>query len=115
MVLRSQDHALHPGVPEEPAPLFGVRLLQGEHGRVLDAAPPFHAREGVGAEMDESGEAVLQGVPLLRRRDDANGLGEHRLRRIIGFNGQGACGRRRTAGGQQDRDHQGNLAHNTQK
>ena len=115
MVLGRQDHTLHPGIPEDPAPLVGVRLAEVEHGGVLDAAPPFHAREGVGAEVHEGGEAVLQGMPLLRRRDDPHGFGDHLLRRIAGADGKGARGRCRAACGQERRNEQGNLAHNTQK
>ena len=115
MVLGRQDHAFHPGVPEDPAPLVGIRLPEIEDGGVFDAAPPFHAREGIGAEMHEGGETVLQRMALLRRRDHAHGLVDHGLRRIVRLHPEGPGGLHRAGGGQQRRYNQGNLAHGTQK
>lgn len=91
VVFGRQDDHLHAGCLHGLAPLVGVQVFQVKYLGVLLAVAPFHACEGVGAEVYEGYELVFDGLPLVGRRYHMYSLVDDTLTGVIGsdFDGVG--------------------------
>ena len=112
VVLCSEYDSLHAGVRKDAAPLVRVYALQVEDGRVFQPASPLHAAESIGAEVHESGKAVVERMQLPGGGNDTHRLGEDTGVRISLSNGNSAGGRAGASGCERGQDQErDSLAH----
>lgn len=65
-------------------PLASIKFCRIELLGILSSVTPFTVSERIHAEVDERGNLVALPGDLSGRRPDVDGLGKHRVQRVVG-------------------------------